>query len=553
MAARSYIHTPHKGEYLYQTIPDRIKYFAEKTPNKEVFVFLSPGKQRTAITCAELYEKSVKFARGLLHIGTRRNDIVAIIIPNSVEWVICTFGCLLAGATPLHALFLKSDGEDVVSLLKSVGNCVTLILDPREDMRNLKIAKNFIDELKSDGTVVSQLLPTLKHVIFTRDLNNDALTLEKVIQSADSVENIELPKIDPDDGAAILTTSGSSGTPKAVLHSHFGLILGGVHMSEGCNIREDDVYFNDRTFSWIGGYPEVFLAKGNKIVTFEECSLTDFTEITNFFVKVIEQEKCNVALIIPPVMMELMKSPPNCQTFPLKGALVGGMPVPEAYTGILGSVAKSLTNIYGCTEIGLASSYRVEQKSDFTENYIAGFPGSGREIKIVDENGSIVPQNSLGEIWIRGPGLFIGYKNSDSEIKTSTGWLKTGDMGLINDNGLLLCKGRKSDVIHYGIRNVFPVPMEAALRKCRGVQDVVIVPIPDEMLYNQLCACIVKENGSNLTVTEVRKYFEDQLAIDYLWGDTPGYFLFFENFPRTATGKVIRKEVEKMARTLLAF
>ena len=228
----------------------------------------------------------------------------------------------------------------------------------------------------------------------------------------------------------------------------------------------------------------------------------------------------------------------------------GGQPVPKRFAQCIGKLGRIFICGYGATEFIFGSSITIEEPDKFQEHSI-GYPSKGVEMKIVDENGETVPANTRGEIYVKSPTMFNGYYNDLEKTRacfTEDGWFKTDDVGFVTEDGLFFCVGRKSDMIISGGMNVAPSILEAALSKCPGVFNVICVPVPDDVMYQVICACVVLEDGSDVTEKVLRDYCED------IHNDKPGlftvfpkYYLFLKEFPETYTGKTQRPELTRLA------
>lgn len=223
----------------------------------------------------------------------------------------------------------------------------------------------------------------------------------------------------------------------------------------------------------------------------------------------------------------------------------------------IGSVSPSLVVAYGGTEFLFIISDSIREKDKFGDFYTGKITSiSGLEIQIVDENACIVPVNCKGEIYVRSPTLFKEYYNDPertSKVMTSDGWYKTDDIGMMTPDGHFYVYGRKSSVIISGGMNVTPEIIEQSIRTCPDVAQVIVVPVPDDVYYQVLCACVLRKTGSKLTEDQLRAYCSE------MHNDKPGlftvlpkYYLFLETFPETSTGKNSRLELTTMAAKLFS-
>ena len=238
--------------------------------------------------------------------------------------------------------------------------------------------------------------------------------------------------------------------------------------------------------------------------------------------------------------------------WPVEGIMTVGQPLTKDLAVCVGKACKYLLCMYGGSEFAAGTLAKITDPNDF-EEFGCGKPFNipGLEIKIVDEKAEIVPVNQRGEIYVRSGLMFAGYFNDPEKTKavlTEDGWYKTDDIGRMTEDGQFFVEGRKSNMIISGGFNVAPEILENVMKTFPGIESVVIVPVPDNVFYQVLCACIVKKANSDITEKDVRQYCEEYHA------DKPGfftvlpkYYMFFEEFPETRSGKTHRKELENIA------
>ena len=239
--------------------------------------------------------------------------------------------------------------------------------------------------------------------------------------------------------------------------------------------------------------------------------------------------------------------------WPVKAVLTGGQPISKMFGSCIGKVCNTFINAYGSTEYFLGIIHAVQSTEQF-HDYSIGRPLQGVEVKIVNENEEIVSIGERGEIFIKTDSLFKGYYNDPEKTKavmTEDGWYRTDDIGVMNEDGIIYCFGRKSEMIISGGMNVDPSILEAVLQNCPGVTRAVCVPVPHKVIYQVVCACVILEAGSDLKETGIRSYCK-QIHNDKpgLFTVLPTYYMFLEEFPQTYTGKVSRKELTKLAKGL---
>ena len=228
----------------------------------------------------------------------------------------------------------------------------------------------------------------------------------------------------------------------------------------------------------------------------------------------------------------------------------GGQPMSKNVVNCIGKLCKKFGTGYGATEFLIGTGMTVDDPGDFQE-YSIGYPYPGVQIRVCDDNGEPVPTNQRGELHVKSDGMFLGYYNDPEKTKAAfseDGWFKTDDIGFVTEEGLFFCEGRKSEMIISGGMNVAPTILEAVLRNCPGVARVVCVPVAHDVMYQVICACVILEDGADVTEDQLRQYCEDvHNDKPRLFTVLPTYYMFLTEFPETYTGKVSRKELTKMA------
>lgn len=226
-----------------------------------------------------------------------------------------------------------------------------------------------------------------------------------------------------------------------------------------------------------------------------------------------------------------------------------GHPLKKHFAAVIGVLTDSMYNAYGLTEMAYVTAVQCKTGSDF-DDFLVGYPHPGAEIRMVDENLQPVERGVTGEVLVRCKGQFEGYYRE--ELKTwktllPDGWVRTDDLGLLDKSGKLYMFGRRSDAIMRGVVIIYPHAIEKRLAQIAGVEDVMVVAVPDPELYHEICACVVVTAGSDLTAESVKKACNDVNAQWQAEHPVPKYVLVFEEFPSTPTGKVSRKLLQQEA------
>ena len=241
--------------------------------------------------------------------------------------------------------------------------------------------------------------------------------------------------------------------------------------------------------------------------------------------------------------------------WPIETLGSGGQPMTKQFTDGIGKLCKQILIGYGATEFMICSSMVIHHPDEF-QDFCCGNVAPGIDTKIVDEAGEIVPINTRGEILIKSKYLFEGYFNDPEKTNatfTSDGWFKTDDIGFMNEDGVIYCGGRKSEMILSGGMNVAPSILEATLERYPGVSQAICVPVPHDFLYQVICACVMLEEGSDVREEQLRVYCEEiHNDKSRMFTVLPTYYMFTESFPETFTGKTARKLLTAQATQLFS-
>ena len=229
--------------------------------------------------------------------------------------------------------------------------------------------------------------------------------------------------------------------------------------------------------------------------------------------------------------------------------VVGGTPIPKSLTALGSKRCQRFVVGYGSSELAFVSYEVIGDVRDHVD-YEAGYPAPGVEMKIANSDGELLKRGERGELYIRSPVRFPGYMNDKDQTEmslTAAGWFKTGDSAIMAQDGCLVIDGRISDSIiktQEGFQSV--ALMEGKLKQHSAVQDALVAVLADEEHFKHVCYAIVPKPGAHVTEEQLKDYLLDagnQTADIYRKILLPKYFVFFDFFPKTHSGKVNRKDV----------
>lgn len=545
---QSYAYTAESGIIPYTSVPNLLKEAAIEYPDRNAYIFWTVNGERSSITYSELYAKSEQFAKGLLTLGYDSDSIIAIETRNTPDWLICTFGIQMSGFVPLHFAFCKPTGEDIVRILNHVDKCAALIADSS----SIEICKQLVDILEGSKAIDSSQIPTLKNIIFMNLEDTRFQGHNDIVQIGQS-SKATLPIISADDICAIFLTSGSTGMSKAVPYTHRKILHMGFTWTKLMELESDDRFFSYFPFGWQASYPvTVLTSKVTQVTLTDLRALTSIDEINKLTLIALENDKCVSAVLLASAICNLIKNEnTGCKAFPLKVICTAGLPIDSMCSTIIGPKANKFAVAYGCTEMGFISAISVDSSLDY-ESYAVGNPVDGVEVKIVDENGYIVPVGTSGEIYIRMRDRYLGYINDKVKNELcydKTGWYKSDDVGFMKLNGCLVVTGRKSDMMIIASDLVSPSYLEDILKKHECISNAYVYPIHDKQTFQQACAAILLRKNKVTTAEELDQFMRKQrgnysdsfLATRHV----PKTYLFFDSFPLTHSGKLDRKTLKE--------
>ena len=483
------------------------------------------------LSYAEVDQQAAGLAASLEGLGVGAGDRLAVDLPNWAEWVVA----FLAGARL---------GATVVPL------------DPGLSFHELKYqlrhseAKAVITPELWSGTDYLELyeemlpdLPDLKHVVTVGP--EDLWTDDRFLQFEDLAGAGGAAGQrggGADEPLALLYTSGTMGKPKGVLLSHRNLVETARLSAEALELVDGDRVLGTVPFFHVFGVSTVIgtIASGGTLVLQERFEAGEALEL-------LERERITVCHGVPTMFQLLMRD----RTFAgrdltaLRTGVVAGAPVsPDLVRKI-----RAWCNVeiaYGLTETG--PTICMTRPGDPAERraQTVGCPLPGVEVKVVDlATGSLHGPEAVGELAVKGANVMLGYHRMPGETARAhgpEGYFLTGDLVVVDEAGAVQIVGRRKEMIIRGGNNVTPREVEDVLRTHPAVDDVCVVGVPNELLGELVCACVVPVEGAILTGDELKEFGRDQL-VDY---KVPDHVRFFDAFPMTGSGKVKRMELARV-------
>jgi fatty-acyl-CoA synthase len=499
-------------------------------------VFLISGSR--TLTYRQVDERSTALAASLRELGIERGDRIGLDLPNWSEFVIALFAAAKLGAVivPLNPRYTV---PELQYMLRHSEAAAVVSAEDFNGTDYLALFEGFLTTL-----------PDFQYLITVGEA--DLWYDDRIYQFEDLLSSGEgrafVPaEVSPDDTFAILYTSGTMGKPKGVSLSHANMLETAAATVEALGLDAHDTVFGVTTIFHVFGLgPGILgtMVAGAGLILQEQFEPAEALAL-------MERHQATVHYGVPTVFITELREleERSYDLSSLRTGIVAGAPIgDDLVRRIREELCPDLCIAYSLTET--ASAVAMTRASDPLDKqlFTVGRPLPQIELRILDFDGSILPEESLGEIGVRGPGVMKGYYRQPGETSNAfdeDGYFQTGDLGMIDDEGYLHIVGRRKELIIRGGFNVYPREVEDRLHAHPAVMDVAVVGLPHEVLGEVVCACIVPVEGAIVTGEEIRDWCRGALA-DF---KVPDLVRFFDAFPLTGSGKVRRVE---LARTLSA-
>ncbi len=481
------------------------------------------------ISYKELYRQSERLAQGLRNLGVKKNDRVALFLYNCPEFVISFFAIIKAGAICVTINNMLKEHE-VDFILRDCGAKIIITAVIYLEIIN-SIRKKYPDYLK-EAIIIDGLIP-------------DTLNFYEVIER--SILKKEEVFLDKDDVASIIYTSGTTGNPKGAMLTHGNFLSNVKSCVTAIEAEEKDNFicllpmFHSFALTVCVLIP---LSAGASITIIEH--LMPFRRIIRNVIK----KKVTVFVGIPSIFNVLahMHIPAVFTSRilkmidPLRLCISGAAALPvEVLEAFEEKFKVSLIEGYGLTESSPVVSLNPMQ--GIKKPGSVGLQIDGVEVKVVDDRGDNQITNQKGELLVKGPNVMKGYFKNDTatEQTIKDSWLYTGDIARIDEDGYIYIVDRKKDMIHVRGLNVYPAEIEKVLLKNPRIKEAAVVGVKDRFKGEVPRAFLVLKENETLTAQEVIKYLRDNLAGFKI----PKFVEFRESLPKTATGKILKRELKK--------
>jgi len=523
-----------KGWWSDRLIIDDLDAVAEALPDKVAAV-----TPRETITYGELRRRSIRVALGLLELGVQRGDVVSYQLPNWVEFLVLHHAATRIGAVnnPLIPIYRDREVGFMVGLAES-----KVLVVPGE-FRGYDYPA-MVERLRPQW-------PALQHVlVIGSSWEEFADTPWEERRDPAELDGLRPGANDP---TLLIFTSGTTGEPKGVLHTHNTLMAANAPLPDRLGVGPDDVIHMASTFAHLTGFlygVRLPVQVGGATAVYQDVWDPER------FAELVETHRITYTSAATPFLHDTLNTPSAAtrDLTSLRLFCCMGAPIPRAIVRRARAALPGMTVLggWGQSENALVTlgipgdpEYKIVERD--------GYPWPGMEIRVVDANGTPQPAGQEGRLQVRGPFLFVGYLHRPELTASSFDgdWFETGDVAEIDADGYLNITGRTKDVIIRGGENIPVAYVENVLYEHPDVAAVAVVGLPDPRLQERACAVVVLTPGTaqnsppEFTMESMRAFLAEKGVARQYW---PERLELMAELPRTASGKIRKFEIRDMLR-----
>ena len=526
------------GLWPDRTLNDDLDRCLQECPDQRALtaVQVESGETRS-FTYRDMVAMADRIAIGLHRLGVRRNDVVAMQLPNWWQFTLTTLACARIGAVinPLMHIFRERE----LSFMLAHGEAKVMIV-PR-------VFRGF-DHAQMMAGLRGQL-PHLKHVLAVGGDGPDSfearLSAPAWEHEPDAAQILSGSRPGPDDITQLIYTSGTTGEPKGVMHSANTLMSNILPYAQRVKLGQTDVVLMASPMAHQTGFMYGLMMP---IMLRARAVLQDVWEPRKG-IDLIRTEGVSFTMASTPFLTDLARTVadtgqavPTLKTFLCAGAPIPG-PLVEQARSVLGT---KIVSAWGMSENGACTLIELDDDDERAIN-TDGHALPGMQVKVADDDGRELPRGESGRLLVRGCSNFGGYlKRPHLNGTDADGWFDTGDLARMDDRGYIRISGRSKDIIIRGGENIPVVEVEALMYKHPAVAQAAVVAYPDERLGERACAVVVTKPGASLNFGELIGFLtEHKLARQYL----PERLEVLQAMPTTPSGKIQKFKLREMIRT----
>lgn len=540
-------------EFIENTLGGVLDDLSKHNPNGWAVRYTDRNYFRT---WKELNDEADLIARGMMSLGVKKGDHVAIWATNTPEWILTLFAAAKIGAV-LVTVNTNFKIFELEYLLRQSDTKLLVMIGGFKNNDYVATVNELLPELKTtSGEIESEHLPFLKRVVFAgKETPEGMLNFEdlKILGGDFPVEIYEENKkaLNTHDVVNMQYTSGTTGFPKGVMLTHYNILNNGKTIGDGMKFTKNDKLCITVPFFHCFGLVLAMMAcitHGTTMVPVERYSPVPV-------MNAISVEKCTAVHGVPTMFIAMLEHAQfnNFDFSSLRTGIMAGSPCPiEVMKKVIDKMnMREIVIVFGQTEASPGCTMTTTSDSIDKRVNTVGRAFPGVECKIIDpETGEELPVNTPGEFCARGYNIMKGYykmPEATAQAIDKDGWLHTGDLCTVDEDGYYKVVGRIKDMIIRGGENIYPKEIEECLYTCDKVSDVQVIGVPSEAYGEEVMACVILKEGEEMTEEEVKEFVGARMAKHKV----PRYVRFVDSFPTNAAGKIQKFKMREEAIEIL--
>jgi fatty-acyl-CoA synthase len=535
------------------TLGGLLKETAARFPDTEALVY---ADRDFRLTYRQLDELTDRLARGLMALGVGKGEKVAVWATNVPYWVVLQFATAKIGAI-LLTVNTSYKKEELRYLLSHSETENLVLIDGFRDTDYISTIYELVPELRANprGFLNSRAFPALKRVVFLGpEKHRGMYSVPEILSLAPMTTEQALfesgQALSPRDVVNMQYTSGTTGFPKGVMLTHYGIANNGYWIGRNQRFTATDrVLIPVPLFHCFGCVLGVLAAvnHGSTMVLVETFRPVEV-------MTAIEQERCTALYGVPTMFIAILEHRlfDRFDYSTLRTGIMAGSPCPvQVMRQVMERMnMREITICYGLTEASPVMTQTRTEDDLRRKTETVGRAMPGIEVRVIDpETGLPVPAGVQGEVCCRGYNVMKGYYNNEAataEAIDAQGWLHSGDLGVMDEEGYLAITGRLKDMIIRGGENIYPREIEEFLYTMEGISDVQVVGVPSRKYGEEVGAFVKLKPGESFQPDDVRYYCRGKIA----WHKIPRHIAFVREYPMTASGKIQKYKLREMAAEL---
>lgn len=540
-------------EFIENTLGGVLDDLSKNNPNGWAVRYTDRNYFRT---WKELNDEADLIARGMMSLGVKKGDHVAIWATNTPEWILTLFAAAKIGAV-LVTVNTNFKIFELEYLLRQSDTKLLVMIGGFKNNDYVATVNELLPELKTtSGEIESEHLPFLKRVVFAgKETPEGMLNFEdlKILGGDFPVEIYDENKktLNTHDVVNMQYTSGTTGFPKGVMLTHYNILNNGKTIGDGMKFTKNDKLCITVPFFHCFGLVLAMMAcitHGTTMVPVERYSPVPV-------MNAISVEKCTAVHGVPTMFIAMLEHAQfnNFDFSSLRTGIMAGSPCPiEVMKKVIDKMnMREIVIVFGQTEASPGCTMTTTSDSIDKRVNTVGRAFPGVECKIIDpESGEELPINTPGEFCARGYNIMKGYykmPEATAQAIDKDGWLHTGDLCTVDEDGYYKVVGRIKDMIIRGGENIYPKEIEECLYTCDKVSDVQVIGVPSEAYGEEVMACVILKEGEEMTEEEVKEFVGARMAKHKV----PRYVRFVDSFPTNAAGKIQKFKMREEAIEIL--